>query len=794
MSKTEEFVEALRASMKENERLRQENRRLTEAATEPIAVIGMACRFCGGIDSPEQLWRLLDRGDSVRVSYPEDRGARTDEWYAPDPAATGRSYARYGGFLSDVGDFDAEFFGLSHVEATAMDPHQRLLLEVSWEAIERAGIGPHSLRHSDTGVFVGATHAPYPLVPSPEPDDFGLTSNNGSVLSGRIAYQLGLTGPALTVDTACSSSLVALHLAVRSLRSGECTLALAGGVCVMTDPRALVELAHLHTLSADGRCKSFAAGADGTGFAEGASMLLMERLSDARRHGHRVLAVVRGSAVNHDGPSNGLMAPNGPAQQRLIRRALDDARLSAAEVDVVEAHGTGTILGDSIEANALLATYGRSRTGDQPLWLGALKANIGHTQAASGVAGVIKTVLAMRHGVLPATPRIDAPTPEVDWSSGGIALLTARRPWQAPGRPRRAAVSAFGVGGTNAHVILEEAAPVPDRPSEPLRPLPVTAWVLSAHSSPALAEQAGRLRAFAEERAGTSVLDIAWSLATTRSVMDHRAVVWGTDRTELLAGLRALEGGRTAANVVTGARLRGKPAIVFGSCPWPANSAAELAEAFPAISEPLSLAHDRNPSAPEYTFAVELGVHRLLEALAVRPSAVAGWSRGRILAAHVSGALPLPDSLRLLAAGDPRSLDFTEPRIPLVCDRSGARLTRTGLTAPGHWADVAADTESLARGLGSAGASLVIDLAGALPTDPVREGLTVVRTAGSVTAVAAVTEILASLFVGGCAPDWTTYYVGRGARTVELPTYAFQRRRYWAGYPESNQTNDTSLG
>ncbi|MFF2848874.1 type I polyketide synthase [Streptomyces sp. NPDC058001] len=745
MSRTEEYVEALRASMKENEHLRRDNRRLTEAATEPIAVIGMACRFCGGIDSPEQLWRLLDRGDSVRTSYPEDRGTRTDEWYDPDPAATGRSYARHGGFLSDAGDFDAEFFGLSRAEATAMDPHQRLLLEVSWEAIERAGIGPHSLRHTDTGVFVGATHAPYPLVPSPEPDDFGLTSNNGSVLSGRIAYQFGLMGPALTVDSACSSSLVALHLAVRSLRSGECALALAGGVCVMTDPRALVELSHLHALSADGRCKPFAAGADGTGFAEGASMVLLERLSDARRDGHRVLAVVRGSAVNHDGPSNGLMAPNGPAQQRLIRRALDDARLSAAEVDVVEAHGTGTSLGDSIEANALLATYGRSRTGDQPLWLGALKANVGHTQAASGVAGVIKAVLAMRYGVLPATPHIDTPTPEVDWSSGSVELLTARRPWPAPGRLRRAAVSAFGVGGTNAHVILEEPAPLPDRPSDAARPLPVTAWVLSAHSGPALAEQSARLRAFAEERPRTSTLDIAWSLTTTRSVMDHRAVVWGTDRTELLAGLRALETGRTVPNVVTGAQPQGKAAIVFGDCPWPTNSAAELAETFPAISEPLSLAHGRHPSTPEYTFAVQLGVYRLLEALAVRPSAVAGQGHGRILAAHVSGAVPLPDSLRLLA-------------------------------------DAAADTDSPSRtrGLGSEGASLVIDLAAALPTEPVGEGVTVVRTADAVTAVAAVTEILASLFVGGCAPDWTTYYADRGARTVELPTYAFQRRRYWA--------------
>ncbi|MFC4517290.1 type I polyketide synthase [Streptomyces ehimensis] len=786
MSRTEEFIEALRASMKENERLRRENRRLAEAAVAPIAIIGMACRFCGGIDDPDQLWRLLDQGDSVRSSYPEDRGTRTDQWYDPDPAAPGRSYARHGGFLSNAGSFDAEFFGLSHVEATSMDPHQRLLLEVSWEAVERARIDPRSLRRSNTGVFIGATHAPYPLVSSPEPNEFGLTSNNGSVLSGRIAYQLGLEGPALTVDTACSSSLAALHLAVRSLRSNECGLALVGGACVMTDPRALVELSRVHALSPDGRCKPFAAGADGTGFAEGAAVLLLERLPDAQRHGHRVLAVIRGSAVNHNGPSNGLMAPSGPAQQRLIRRALADARLSAAEVDVVEAHGTGTSLGDSIEAGALSATYGKERASDRPLWVGALKSNIGHTQAASGVAGVMKMVLAMQHGVLPVTPHIDAPTPEVDWSSSGISLLTARRPWLAAGRPRRAAVSAFGVSGTNAHVILEEAAPVANNPAKPARPLPVTAWVLSAHNGPALAEQASRLGAFAAEHPETSVLDIAWSLAATRAVMDHRAVVWGTDRAELLAGLQALAEGRTAANLVRGTRQpRGNPAIVFGDGPWPSGNVAGLAEAFPALAEPLSLARDCHPSMPEHTFAVQLGVYRLLEALAVRPRAVAGRGLGRVLAAHVSGAMTLADSLRLLSTEDCQSLDVSAPCIPTVGDTSGARLTQSDLTAPAYWSN-GSDPESLARELQSEGVSLVVDLSAGSPNISAGKGLTVVRTSGAVPAVTAVTEILAALFVGGCTPDWTAYYASRGARTVDLPTYAFQRRRYWAGAPDQN--------
>nr|AXL06384.1 beta-ketoacyl synthase [uncultured bacterium] len=660
----EKVVEALRKSLEEVGTLKKRNRQLLDAAGEPIAVVGMACRLPGGVTGPEALWRLVAEGGDAVSGFPTDRGWDLEHLFDPDPDHTGTSYTDRGGFLHDAALFDAGFFGISPREALAMDPQQRLLLEASWEALESVGLDPTSLQGADVGVFTGAGGSGYGGgLTGPEMQSFAGTGLASSVASGRVSYVFGLEGPAVTIDTACSSSLVAMHLAAQALRRGDCSMALAGGAMVMSGPDSFVVFSRQRGLAVDGRCKAFASGADGMVLAEGISVVALERLSVARERGHRVLAVLRGSAVNQDGASNGLTAPNGPSQQRVIRAALADAGLEPSDVDLVEAHGTGTALGDPIEAQALLATYGQNR--DQPLWLGSLKSNIGHTQAAAGVASVIKVVQALRHGVMPPTLHVDEPSNQVDWSEGAVRLLTEGREWPRGDRPRRAGVSSFGVSGTNVHLIIEEA---PEEPATTLPAAPaVVPLVVSAHSTASLAGQADRLAGL-----GVPPAQLAGALASGRALFEERAVVVAGSDEEARAGLHALARGAAAPGVVTGSASKpGKVVWVFpGQGTQWAGMGRELLDSSPVFAERIkecAAALDqwtgwslldvlrgegdltRVDVLQPACFAVMVGLAAVWESVGVRPDAVVGHSQGEIAAACVSGALSLDDAAKVVA-------------------------------------------------------------------------------------------------------------------------------------------------
>ncbi|XVS67905.1 SDR family NAD(P)-dependent oxidoreductase [Actinosynnema sp. CA-299493] len=882
---------------------------------DPIVVVGMGCRFPGGVSTPEQLWQLLVNGRDGMTPLPSDRGWDVEGLYDPEPGKAGRFCALEGGFLHDAADFDPTFFGISPREALAMDPQQRLLLETSWEALERAGIDPAGLRGSHTGVFVGIMYNDYATRLDHVPDDLAGYVGNGSlasVASGRVSYVFGFEGPSLSVDTACSSSLVSIHLAAQALRNGECSLALAGGVSVMSTPDTLIDFSLQRGLAPDGRAKSFSADADGTAMSEGVGVVVLERLSDARRNGHQVLALLRGSAVNQDGASNGLTAPNGPSQQRVIRAALASAGLSHTEVDAVEAHGTGTRLGDPIEAQALLATYGQDRP--EPLYLGSVKSNFGHTQAAAGVAGVIKMVMAMREGVLPKTLHVGERTPQVEWSEGSVELLTEARSWPETGRPRRAGVSSFGISGTNAHLVLEQAPAAEPVPVDTDAVTPVAPLLVSAVGEAALRAQAANLRAALAE--GLPLADVVRAAATTRSALEHRAAVSTADPDAVLTALDALARDGEGPGVVRADRSAGRVAMLFtgqGSqrlgmgrelhARWPVFASAfdevcaavdaELGRSLAGVvfGDDQDALDDTAISQPAL-FAFEVALFRLFESWGIRPDYVAGHSVGEIAAAYVAGVFSLADAVRLVvsrgalmgemrsdggmvavvateeevrrwlvgfegrvdvaAVNGPRSvvvsgdravldelvvrwraeglktralrvsrafhsphvepvldrfrevvgsLSFVEPRVPVVSNVTGRVAEPGELTDPEYWVRHvrgAVRFHDGVRALEGQGVTTYLEIGpDAVLTGLAQECLLDPSAALSVPALradrseaATAALALGALFVRGAEPDWSAVFAGSGTRVVDLPTYPFQRRRYWldvvdgsAGHP-----------
>ncbi|QKG20144.1 type I polyketide synthase [Actinomadura verrucosospora] len=895
--------------------LQSTRQRLQDAeakAQEPIAIVAMACRYPGGVRSPEDLWELLTAKKDAFSGFPEDRGWDLERVHDPEPGGRpGTSYVRTGAFLDGAMEFDAGLFGISPREAMAMDPQQRQMLEAAWQVFERAGIDPRGLRESPTGVFIGAAHTGYVAnerqIP-PSYENYSLTGNTGSVISGRVAYTFGLEGPAVTIDTACSSSLVALHLACRSLLQDECSLALAGGVMIMPTPGLFIEFSRQRGLARDGRCKPFAAQADGTGLGEGVGVVLLERLSDARRNGHAVLATVRGSAINQDGASSALTAPNGPAQQRVIRRALQRAGLSPGDIDAVEAHGTGTTLGDPIEAQALLAVYGQDRPQDRPAWLGSIKSNIGHTATAAGVAGLIKMVLAMRHGRLPQTLHVDSPTPHVDWNSGAVRLLTEEIQWPKTGRPRRAGVSSFGISGTNAHVILEEASPETGDPEdlEDGQARTVPAWTgpvplaLSARSEPALRAQAARLAEHVGARPETRPADLAFSAATRRAALEHRAVVVGADTRELQVGLTAAARGEIASNLVLESVRPGKLAFLFSgqgaqrtgmgreiyaaSATFASAFDEVCAELEPYLDRPLGDVLWNDDPALHQTaftqaalFAVEVGLFRLLESWGVRPDYVTGHSVGELVAAYVAGVWSLPDAARLVASRgrlmqalppggamvavraaehqvaplltdevsiaavnsptsvvisgaedaveriaarlktegaktsrltvshafhsplmEPmlaefrrvaESVTFNPPSIPLVSNLTGAVASHAELGSADYWVRHVRQAVRFADGIACLEDAGVIRFAEVGP-DGVLTAMAqeCVRSESALLAAlqqrerseaAAFLSGVGRLYSSGVPVNWEAIFQGRRPHRVDLPTYAFEHRRYW---------------